>query len=108
MRETIGEYIRKLRLENKITLTKLAAALDLDQSTLSKIETLKKNVPEEILPKLASFFKLDIKKLQDEYYSEKIAEILYKEENSSDILKLAEEKAKIFRTKKMQQTTFKF
>ena len=38
MRETIGEYIHKLRLENNLTLTKLAASLDIDQSTLSKIE----------------------------------------------------------------------
>jgi transcriptional regulator with XRE-family HTH domain len=38
MKETFGEYIHKLRVENNLTLTKLAAALDIDQSTLSKIE----------------------------------------------------------------------
>ena len=61
MKETFGEYIHNLRLEHGLTLTKLAAALDIDQSTLSKIENQKRNVPEEILPKLAKVFKLDHK-----------------------------------------------
>jgi transcriptional regulator with XRE-family HTH domain len=38
MKETFGEYIHKLRSDNRFTLTKLEAALDIDQSTLSKIE----------------------------------------------------------------------
>ncbi len=48
MKETFGEYIHNLRIENNLTLTKLAAALDIDQSTLSKIENRKRNVTEEI------------------------------------------------------------
>jgi transcriptional regulator with XRE-family HTH domain len=55
MKETFGEYIHKLRLDNGLTLTKLAAALDIDQSTLSKIENGKRNVPAEIIPKLSAF-----------------------------------------------------
>ncbi len=31
MKEKIGEYIHNLRLNNGLTLTKLATALDLDQ-----------------------------------------------------------------------------
>lgn len=98
MKETFGEYIHKLRVENGFTLTKLAAALDIDQSTLSKIENNKRSVSEEILPKLSKFFQLDIKQLEKEFYSEKIADILYKEENTRELIKLAEEKAKYFRT----------
>jgi transcriptional regulator with XRE-family HTH domain len=37
--ETFGEIIRKLREDHNMPLRKLAAALDIDQSTLSKIET---------------------------------------------------------------------
>ena len=44
MKETFGEYIHKLRVDNGLTLTKLAAALDIDQSTLSKIENGKRNI----------------------------------------------------------------
>ncbi len=36
--QTFGETVRKLREENEMPLRKLAALLDVDQSTLSKIE----------------------------------------------------------------------
>ncbi len=93
IRETFGEYIHRLRIDSGMTLTKLAAALDIDQSTLSKIENGKRNIPESILPKLADSFKLNLKELEKEFYSEKIAEIIYQESNSNELLKLAEQKA---------------
>jgi len=108
MKETFGEYIHKLRTEGSMTLTKLAAALDLDQSTLSKIENGKRNVPAEILPKLASIFSLDIKDLEQEYFSEKIAEIIYNYHEPKNVLKLAEEKAKYFKLKNTIQGEIKF
>ena len=108
MKETFGEYIHKLRSDNGLTLTKLAAALDIDQSTLSKIENGKRNVPEEILPKLSSYFNLDLKKLEHEYLSKKIAELIYPQEETKSLLKAAEEKAKYIRTIKTQQGTIKF
>lgn len=109
MKETFGEYIHRLRSDRGLTLTKLAAALDIDQSTLSKIENCKRNVPVEILPKLSKVFKLDIIQLEKEYYSEKIAEIIYNKENETkELIELAEEKAKYFRIKKLQQGRIKF
>jgi transcriptional regulator with XRE-family HTH domain len=108
MKETFGEYIHKLRIDNGLTLTKLAAALDLDQSTLSKIENGKRTTPEETLPKLAQLFNLNIKELEKEFYSEKIAEMIYKEVDTKDLLKLAEEKARYFRLKKSEQGIIKF
>ena len=108
MKETFGEYIHKLRTDNSLTLTKLAAALDIDQSTLSKIENNKRNVTEDLLPKLSKIFSLNFKQLEKEFYSEKIAEILYKEEDTKDLMKLAEEKAKYFRLKKQEQGILKF
>lgn len=103
MKETFGEYIHKLRVEHNLTLTKLAAALDIDQSTLSKIENHKRNVSIEVLPKLADLFGLNIKTLEKEFYSEKIAEIIYHQTDSSDLLILAEEKAKYLRAKNSKQ-----
>lgn len=108
MKETFGEYIHNLRVENGLTLTKLAAALDIDQSTLSKIENQKRNVPEEILPKLAKVFKLDIRKLEKEFFSEKIAEMIYRVPDSTELLTLAEEKAKHYRLSKVKQGNLKF
>lgn len=108
MKERFGEYIHRLRLESDLTLTKLAAALDIDQSTLSKIENNKRNIPEEILPKLAVVFNLDLKELEREYYSEKVATIIYSQDEYSSLLKLAEEKAKYFKIKETKQTKICF
>ena len=108
MKETFGEYIHKLRLDNGLTLTKLAAALDIDQSTLSKIENGKRNIPEEILPKLSIAFNLDLKELEHEYLSERIAEMIYPQEETQKLFLAAEEKAKYMRIKNQQQITLKF
>ncbi len=108
IKETFGEYIHKLRTEGSMTLTKLAAALDIDQSTLSKIENGKRTVPEGILPKLADIFDLDMDQLEKEYLSEKIAEMIYPKENSSEFLKLAEQKAEYKRLTNMKQGKIDF
>ncbi len=102
MKETLREYIHKLRVDASMTLTKLAAALDIDQSTLSKIENGKRLIPENILPKLAKVFELDIEELKKEYYSEKIAEIIYPQSDTSELLKLAEKKAEYFKSKQLK------
>ena len=108
MKETFGEYIHKLRTDANMTLTKLAAALDIDQSTLSKIENQKRPVPAEILPKLATMFNLDIKELEREYYSEKIADIIFSHDEPVRVLKLAEEKAIYMRRKNLKQGRINF
>ena len=108
MKETFGEYIHKLRSDSGLTLTKLAAALDIDQSTLSKIENGKRNVPIEVLPKLSVFFHLDLKKLEHEYFSEKIAEIIYPQEEPKQLLEAAEEKAKYLKIRNQEQGKLNF
>jgi transcriptional regulator with XRE-family HTH domain len=108
MKETFGEYIHKLRIDNNLTLTKLAAALDIDQSTLSKIENQKRNVTEEIIPKLANIFNLDITQLEKEFLSEKIAGLIYQKENTEDLLSLAQEKADYYKIKNAKQGLLKF
>jgi transcriptional regulator with XRE-family HTH domain len=39
MKESFGSFIKKLRIENNLILTQLAAKLDLDSANFSKIET---------------------------------------------------------------------
>ncbi len=103
MKSTLGEYIHDLRVNRGLTLTKLAAALDLDQSTLSKIENNKRAVPQIVLPKLAAFFDLDLAWLEKEYYSEMVAEIIYRQPNTEELLLLATEKADYLRIKNSVQ-----
>ena len=57
---TFGEYIRLLRNEQKMTLTQLAAQLELDSANLSKIETGKRGFDEKKLPLFCEIFKLEL------------------------------------------------
>ena len=103
MRESIGEYIRKLRKQNKFTLTQLAAKLGIDSGALSKIENNKRKLDEKLLPKLAEIFDLDLNIIKDEYISEKIAYTIYENNCSDKVYKLAEQKVKYIKQNKIKQ-----
>ena len=57
VRESFGEHIKRLREEHKLPLRKVASVLDLDPSTLSKIERGERTANKEMLPLLAELFK---------------------------------------------------
>ncbi|WP_271783675.1 helix-turn-helix domain-containing protein [Aquimarina algiphila] len=100
MKETFGEYIRLLRTEKGLTLTQLAAQLDLDSANLSKIENGKRDFDEKRLDRLAMVFELNPKELYNEYISDRLAKQIYEMNCSTEILKVAEEKAEYRRTLK--------
>ncbi len=98
MKNTFGEYIRLLRNENELTLTQLAAKLNLDAANLSKIENGKRNFDEKRLPKLAKIFKLNLKELRNEYMTDQIGKHIYETNCSKQLLQVAEKKAAYRRT----------
>jgi HTH-type transcriptional regulator, competence development regulator len=108
MKETFGEYIRKLRTEEELTLTQLAAKLDLDSANLSKIENGKREFDEKRLDKLAIIFNLDFDKLKSEFYSDFIAKKLYDTNCDNDVFTLAEEKIKYLKQKNLLQSKLNF
>lgn len=91
---SFGEYIRHLREERKFPLRKIAFELDIDISTLSKIEKNERNANEQIIDKLSEIFNLNKSDLKIIYLSDKITYQLLKEEDGLEILKVAEEKIK--------------
>jgi len=91
---SIGEIIRDLRKRKKMPLRKLAALLDLDQSTLSKIEHNTRNANEQLLEKIAQIFEIDVLDLKIHYLSDKIIYELKDKDFGLDVLKVAEEKLK--------------
>ncbi len=107
MRETFGEYIRTLRTEGNMTLTQLAAKLDMDSANLSKIENNKREFDEKRLDKLASVFRLELKTLKDELFSERFAKKIYSNCCSERALELAEQKVKYFKQKNVKQGNLK-
>jgi transcriptional regulator with XRE-family HTH domain len=101
MKETFGEYIKQLRTENNLTLTQLAAKLELDSANLSKIENNKREFDEKRLVLLADIFDLDISILRTEFFSDVIAKKLYDNNCDNDTLILAEQKVEYLKSKKL-------
>lgn len=98
--DSIGTQIRKLREEAEMPLRKLAASLDIDQSTLSKIERDERRPNTQMLEQIAKIFKADKKALLITFYSDVVAYEIQEETSFSEILQVAEAKIEYQRTKK--------
>ena len=103
MKTTFGEYIRLLRTENGLTLTQLAAKLDLDSANLSKIENGKRDFDEKRLSKLSDIFSLNLEELRNEYVTDQIGKHIYETNCTKQLLEVAEEKAEYRRTLKKEK-----
>jgi len=102
-KESFGEHIKKLREEHKLPLRKVASVIDLDPSTLSKIERGERTANKEMLPLLAELFNEDEKILGLIFFSDKVAYQLMEVENPKEILKVTEEKIQYLKNKKFKQ-----
>lgn len=91
---TFGEYIRTLREGANLPLRKIAAELDIDTSTLSKIEKNERNANDQIIEGISRIFQINKSDLKIRYLSDKITYQLQDEENGLEILKVAEAKIK--------------
>ncbi|HRN49161.1 helix-turn-helix transcriptional regulator [Agriterribacter sp.] len=67
-----GALINTQRQQNKMPLRKVAAILDIDTSTLSKIEKGERPANAKMIPVIAELFGLDFKELQIRYLSQKM------------------------------------
>ena len=103
VKESFGEHIKRLREEHKLPLRKVASVLDLDPSTLSKIERGERTANKEMLEILAELFSEDEKELSLILLSDKVAYQLMEEENPNEILKVAEEKIQYLKNKNAKQ-----
>lgn len=98
--ENIGEYIRQLREKENMPLRKLAALLDIDQSTLSKLERGERPVSRQMIPIIAKTFGLNEKDLIVKYMSKQLAYQIANEKYAGDILKAAEIEVKYLNKQK--------
>jgi len=92
--ENLGDYIRQLREQAEMPLRKLAALLDIDQSTLSKLERGERPINRQMLPIIAKTFNVDEKELVIKFMSKQVAYQLAEERYAKDILVAAEEEIK--------------
>lgn len=96
--DTFGDYIRKEREEKNLPLRKVAAHLDIDTSTLSKVERGDRPASPDYLQPLAEILKLDLKEVQTKFIADKINKDFGGMEHLTDGLKAAEKQ--IIKTRK--------
>jgi transcriptional regulator with XRE-family HTH domain len=93
-KETFGDYIRKAREEKNLPLRKVAAHLDIDTSTLSKVERGDRPASPDYLQPLADILKLDLREVQTKFIADKISKDFGGMEHLTDGLKAAEKQIK--------------
>lgn len=89
MEFTFGEYIRLKRSELGYPLRKVASFLNIDTSTLSKIEKDERGSKKEYIDKFSLILEADKKKLLNYFYSKKIVDEIKDYSDYEDVLKLA-------------------
>jgi len=103
IKESFGDHIRLLREQSKLPLRKVAAALDIDPSTLGKIERGERSANKEIVHILADLYKVSESELNVVFLSDRVAYELIEEINAKEILEVAEEKIRYLKSKNTKQ-----
>lgn len=85
-----GDKLRELRESHNLVLRKVAAELDIDTATLSKIERGSRHAKREHLPILSQIFAIHEKELTTLWLADKVYELLEDEDEGLDALKVAE------------------
>ncbi|MEI7422012.1 MAG: helix-turn-helix transcriptional regulator [Prolixibacteraceae bacterium] len=70
--ESFGNYIRRLRMEKNLPLRKVAAQLDIDTSTLSKVERGDRPISIKYLKPLSQILEIDLKEIQIKFLADAI------------------------------------
>lgn len=88
---TFGEYIKQKRTELGFPLRKVASHLDIDTSTLGKIEREERVLATELVPNLAKILETEEKELLNHYYSSKVIQDLKNYPEYKDVLNIVNE-----------------
>jgi transcriptional regulator with XRE-family HTH domain len=103
-----GHLIREKRKEKGFTLNYVAQELNIDTSTLCKIEKSERTASKEIVVKIAKVLDLDKDRLLVSFFSDKVAFEIWREENASNVLKVAEEKVTYLKSTNIKQSKINF
>lgn len=102
MKSTFGEYIKQRRTELGFPLRKVASRLDIDTSTLGKIEREERMLSSELLPTLAEVLETNNNDLANHYYSTKVIQELKNYKNYKEVLGIANDYLETFVTKQIK------
>jgi len=102
MVSTFGEYIKQRRNELGYPLRKVASHLDIDTSTLGKIEREERQLSSHLVSPLAEILETESKELYNHYYSSKLIEELKNYENFKDVLSIVNEQREEYISRQVQ------
>lgn len=102
--DSFGQKIRSLRESQELLLRQVAAAIEIDQALLSKIERGERIARKNQVIALADFFEIDERELLTLWLGEKIAYEIKDEDIANDALKVAEEAIQYLKTPKNKLT----
>ena len=95
---TFGEQLRELREKAGLTLREVASNIEIDPSLLAKIERNQRQPTKRLIKNIADFFKVNERKLLEEFLSDQIAFKILEENVDSTILRVAENKVAYIKT----------
>ena len=96
--KSFGSILKENRLQRNLPLRKVAFALDIDPSVLSKIERGDRSANKKIIDLASVYFDLRREDLLNEFLSDQVATTMYEEKESIEILKIAEQKIKYLKS----------
>lgn len=95
---TFGDFLKKRRTELGFTLKKVALHLEIDTSTLGKIEREERNLSENLLTPLAEVLETELKTVLNYYYSSKVTQEIKDYPYYKEVLNIVEEQLDLFST----------
>ena len=95
-----GNKIRELREKQGLLLRQLAAKLEIDTATISKIELGTRHAKKEHLPIFSNILKIELQELEILWLADKLYGIVENENCGLSALKLAEKEIKNKKTNK--------
>ena len=97
---TFGDTVKKLREAKNLPLREVAEALEIDTSMLGKIEKNSRKPTKQLIEKFARFYNVSDKDLTVAFLSDTVAyQVMYEEDLSIEVLKVAERKVRYLKTK---------
>lgn len=88
--ETIGHTLRRLRIESKLPLRKVAALVDVDVAILSKMERGERRLTKAMVQKLGKLYKHDTDELMVLYLRDKVLQEVGDDQLAIKALQVAE------------------
>jgi len=97
---SIGEQLRSLREQKKLSLREVASAIGIDTSLLGKIERNERQATKNQIKLIAKYFKYNVQLLIEENLSDQLAYKIIEADANLEILKIAERKILYFKKNK--------